>query len=328
MNEIAYESVFALYIEKLIAQKRSIGYKYKCQAEIFKRFDSFCLQKYPGETSITKEMAEEWSAKSPVEKEGTTRVRATIVSHLAIYMNRLGIKAYVFPTNSLPKEKKYISYIYSDDELTRLFKQIDNCKYSSIVPFRHLIMPVLFRILYCCGIRLGEALRLKFGDIDLNNGTLTVLDSKYGNDRIVPMTSALTEICVDYSEKVHKLSNFNAYFFSAPSGDRITDINIYTNFRRFMRRSAISHGGRGKGPRIYDFRHTFAVNCLRKMVVEGKDMNAYYPVLKTYMGHSLFKYTAYYLKLTKNMYPNISAKLEAAFGDLILSPNDGGELDG
>jgi hypothetical protein len=64
------------------------------------------------------------------------------------------------------------------------------------------------------------------------------------------------------------------------------------------------------------------------MVVEGKDMNAYYPVLKTYMGHSLFKYTAYYLKLTQNMYPNISAKLEAAFGDLIPSPKNGGELDG
>ena len=52
-------------------------------------------------------------------------------------------------------------------------------------------------------------------------------------------------------------------------------------------------------------------------------MNVYYPILKTYMGHSFFKYTAYYLKLTQNMYPDICEKLSRKLGDII--PEIGGD---
>lgn len=89
------------------------------------------------------------------------------------------------------------------------------------------------------------------------------------------------------------------------------------NFRKFLFQAGISYGGRGKGPRIYDFRHTFAVNCLKNLVQRGADMNTYYPILKTYMGHSFFKYTEYYLRLTKNMYPDIGEKLNATLGSVI-----------
>ena len=53
-------------------------------------------------------------------------------------------------------------------------------------------------------------------------------------------------------------------------------------------------------------------------LMQGEDMNVYYPILKTYMGHSFFKYTAYYLKLTQNMYPDICEKLSRKLGDIIL----------
>ena len=81
-------------------------------------------------------------------------------------------------------------------------------------------------------------------------------------------------------------------------------------FADFCGGLGISHGGRGKGPRIHDFRHSYAVHCLKKWVEQEKDLTAYLPVLKTYLGHDSFAETAYYLRLTADVFPDITLKLE------------------
>ena len=42
------------------------------------------------------------------------------------------------------------------------------------------------------------------------------------------------------------------------------------------------------------------------------------------MGHSFFKYTAYYLRLTNDMFPDIRQKIEAYYQ---LNIGDGGDFD-
>ena len=313
-----FKSLLAPYIEGLIEQKKALGFIYEEQERILRKFDNMIYEIFPNENTITKEMTDIWASKRTFEKVATMRNRITPVAHLALYMNKLGQKAYVFPTNTLGKEIKYVPYIYSDEELKRFFYCTDhNCHYSSEVPYRQLVMPLIFRTIYCCGLRPGEATELKVKDVDLEKGTLTILASKYDTDRIVPLSKSLLSMYLEYVPKVHANFNDDAPFFPGYQGKPITNDNLNANFRRFLYQAGISHGGRGKDPRIYDFRHTFAVNCLKSLVQRGADMNVYYPILKTYMGHSFFKYTEYYLRLTKNMYPDISEKLKASLGDVI-----------
>lgn len=311
-----FNSKLASYIIGLIEQKRALGYKYNEQIKLLQKFDVFCSERFPNESTITRDMLDIWGAIRPYEQPGTMRNRVTVISHLAAYMVSLGQDAYVFPTNECPKEPKYIPHIFSEDELCRLFRQIDCCHYSPEVPNRHLIMPVLFRILYCCGLRLGEVLRLEVSDVDLALGVLLIRESKNGNDRYVPMSEQLTERCRDYAEKVHGANTPYKYFFPSPDGKMISEMNIYTNFRRFLYKAGISHGGKGKGPRIYDFRHTFAVHSLKRIILSGKNLAVYHQVLKTYMGHSFFKYTAYYLQLTKDMFPDTRMKIENHYNEM------------
>ena len=101
--------------------------------------------------------------------------------------------------------------------------------------------------------------------------------------------------------------------------------NVYKNFRKFLWRAGISQGGRGYGPRVHDFRHVYAVHCLKKWVEQEKDLTAYLPVLKTYMGHDSFQDTAYYLRLTADVFPNITLKLETHYPEII--PELGGSAD-
>jgi len=312
-----FESHLAPYMIGLIEQKRALGYKYETQESILKKFDRLCSERFPDERTVTRAMLDVWSLKKDYEQPGTLRNRVTAVAHLADFICGFGQAAYIFPTNDLPKEPKYIPHIYSEDELQRLFRQIDCCHYSPEAPSRHLIMPLLFRMLYCCGLRLGEALRLEIGDVDLDAGVLLTRASKYDNDRYVPMSEELAELCRKYAKQVHLPATNHKFFFPSPNGGRIPDINIYTNFRKFLHKAGISHGGRGKGPRIIDFRHTFAVHCLKRMVLSGRDLNVYHQVLKTYMGHSFFKYTAYYLRLTKDMFPDIRQKIEAHYESVL-----------
>jgi hypothetical protein len=59
---------------------------------------------------------------------------------------------------------------------------------------------------------------------------------------------------------------------------------------------------------------------LKRWVLEGKDVAAYLPVLKTYLGHYSISDTARYLRLTADLYPDITAKVEHAFGHVIPAP--------
>ena len=266
---------------------------------------------------MSKDLVQIWAQKHPNEAQATFLSRVGIIRQLAMYMDRIGVRAYVFPKNILRKGSEYVPYIFSNEELAAFFKQADACHYHSEVPYRHVIMPLLFRILYGCGLRLSEALNLKVRDVDLHTGVLTIIDGKFNKDRLVPLSSGLLDRCNAYVAQIHLFSDPNAYFFPSPNGKAITKGNVYKNFRKFLWKARISHGGWGKGPRVHDFRHSQAVGCLRRWVLEGKDLAAYLPVLKTYLGHYSISDTSKYLRLTAELYPDITAKVEQAFGHVI-----------
>jgi len=131
------------------------------------------------------------------------------------------------------------------------------------------------------------------------------------------MSSTLIHYCQIYTNCVHKIALPEDYYFPGSAGQPLTIQNVYKNFRKFLWQAGISHGGRGSGPRIYDFRHSFAVHCLKRWSEQGFDLLVYLPVLKTYMGHDSFEDTAYYLRLTADVYPEITLKLEKKYPGLI-----------
>lgn len=317
MKNNIYLGPFKKHIQNHIDLKRAVGYKYDTDAQHLKRFDRFTLEKYPNTRVLTKKMVLEWCSKKPYEAQANQNSRASIIRQFGKYLDSIGIKAYVIPKWYFPSEKKYIPYIYSAEELARFFAETDKCQYCCECPYRHLIMPIIFRMIYTCGLRLSEARLLKVDDVDLKDGILIIRQTKKDKDRLVPMSKSLTERCRAFSKKVHSHSLGEHYYFPDIRGNPMTIGNVYHNFRRFLWRAKISHGGKGYGPRIYDFRHCFAINCLKKWVEQEKDLSAYLPVLKTYMGHDSFAETAYYLHLTVDMFPDITGKLELRYPGVI-----------
>jgi integrase len=322
-----YTSLFAPHIVGLIEQKRALGYKYGGEPAILRRFDAFCAERHPHESVLTREMMLDWAAKRPGETPATLQGRITPVKELAKYMVRLGLEAFILPKGFMPRIPRYVPHIYSNDELKRIFTQADRCHYHIEVPHRHLVMPVFFRLLYGCGLRLTEARLLKVMDIDLAEGVITVTNAKLDKHRQLPVSPDLLERLRSYHQKVHLTPGPEDWFFPGYSGKPMTMGNVEKNLRKFLWQAGISHGGRGKGPRIHDFRHTMAVHCLRRWVLEGKDLRAYLPILQAYLGHVSLSDTSYYLNLTADLFPNITEQVERAFGDIIPKAGGGDEND-
>lgn len=317
MNKFIYEGPFKNHIQNHVALKRAVGYKYDTDAGHLKRFDRFTMEKYPCARALTKEMVLDWCAKKAYEVQANRYTRARTIRQFGKYLDSVGVEAYVLPKGYYPKGKQYVPHIYTTDELRGFFAETDKCRYCCECPYRHLIMPVLFRMIYLCGLRVSEARLLKVADVDLENQILTIHHAKKDNDRLVSMSDSLAKRCRLYSERVHPYATAEDYYFPALNGKPMTAGNVYKNFRRFLWQAGISHGGRGHGPRVHDFRHTHAVHCLKKWVDQGKDLMAYLPVLKTYMGHDSFEETAYYLHLTADVFPDLTLRLEKRYPGLI-----------
>ena len=186
-----------------------------------------------------------------------------------------------------------------------------------------MVLPLLFRLLYCCGLRVSEATHLKVSDVDIEEGSLNIRKAKFGKERRVPVSQEIIGRLRAYSARVRSVTAAqDSVFLPSPSGQELSRKTVYGNFRTFLWEAGISHGGPGKGPRVHDLRHTYAVHCLKRWVEEGKDLSAYLPLLTAYLGHTHFRETSYYLRLTADLYPTITAQVERAFGEIV--PGKGG----
>jgi integrase/recombinase XerD len=178
-------------------------------------------------------------------------------------------------------------------------------------------MPVLFRTVYACGLRVSEARLLRPGDVDTVTGILQIRNAKGGKDRQVPVSGPLRDRLAGYHAHMSGQPGWDWFFPGSRPGEPMTLVNVYRNFRRFLWQARISHGGRGHGPRVHDLRHTFAVNNLRTWFAGGENVSALLPVLQAYMGHSSISDTACYLRLTAESYPHIAALLEHEYGGIV-----------
>lgn len=307
-------------IEAYLHEKRAVGYKCKKLEQMLRYLaDLHQSLGYSG-SALPKDFVLKYVEKRHNEQETNRFHRISTIRGLAEFMQRTGYSAYLFPYKgaSCPANT-YVPHIFSDKELAAIFIQADLYPSTVLTPFRTIQYALLFRLLYGSGLRISEALSLTKSNVDLMAGTIFIQNAKFAKERILPLASSLVDRCRKYVESMQLRSVWqnSDYFFPNSIGTKYSEGAIYQAFRDLLRKSGISHGGRGKGPRLHDLRHSYAVHCLRNWVREGKNLTTALPYLSVYMGHVGSRSTQYYLRLTSELYPDIVFALDKAYAWII-----------
>ena len=317
MKEFDFSSQLAPMIERYLALRKDEGYLSKNQVYYLHELDLLSKATLD-KPFVTKELVDKWDTAKPY-LSNTTRIQRhnTIRKFAAFSYAQDGI-SYVPDTSKLRRNAIYSPHIFTHEEISCLIKAADNLPVRKNAPTRHLVVPAVIRLLYSSGLRINEALQLKMSDVDLDNGVISVKNGKGGKDRLVPIHSSAAEYLKVYS---NQLSDNRKWFFPFSRGHYSRNA-IYTSFRELLFICNIPHTG--SGPRVHDFRHTFAVHSLEKQLSEGYDPIAILPRLAAYLGHKSYRETSWYIHLTISSFPDLTQKLDAAFSGII--PIAGGGL--
>ena len=206
-SNAGFQSVLASFMDQFVQEKHACGYAYHEPIRILHRLDDFLVQEGSATLELPRSVVRNWLAKKPHESASTQQHRITVVRQFSRFLLRIGCPAYVpDATLAARKPSSFLPRMLSDEELRRFFHGVDTLEPTARSPLRHIVMPEVFRLLYGCGFRVREVLKLRVRDVDLNQGIITVRQGKFRKDRLVPPALSV----------VNRLRKYASHFESRP----------------------------------------------------------------------------------------------------------------
>ncbi len=293
-----------------LALRRSLGFKMLNESAALPGFLSFVEKRKV--SYITTRLALDWAQRG---REGQSKWRFYMVRGLAkyaaIFDNRNEVPQLGLLRTKYPRPRPYI---YSDDEIERLLCAARNWGHDR--PRRTYYS--FLGLLAVSGLRLGEAIRLQLDDVDLENGILTIRNSKFGKSRLVPLHSSTIRKLLAYRRQRNKFLDKrpSTYFFTTRNGTPLRQPTLHIVFKKLLVLARIREVTSRGGPRLHDLRHRFAVRTLIDWYRSGSDIDACLPRLSTFLGHAYVRSTYWYLtehpELMKLAVQRLDARWEGA----------------
>lgn len=306
----SFNSALAPYIERFLEHKHALGYSYVGQETVLKNLDRFWIEENGNPELLTRENLLGWSNKRETESAATRGNRLGVVRQLSMYMNGIGVKAYI-PTDRCTASHPVI-HILSPDEIIEFFRVVDN--YNPPETHRRFSRlaneyRVVFRLLLTTGMRRSEAASIKIEDVDLSTGNIRVYGTKNYKDRIVFIPADMADLIAEYLEYLKSTSD-NAVYWLFPSLDITKPIlpgTLTDHFRQFWRQTSCA-GTLEKSPTVHSLRHTYVVMKMNQWMKEGVDLKVMMPYLSKQLGHKSISETFYYYHQVKEAFDIIRQK--------------------
>lgn len=291
---------------RYVCMRQGLGYKYDSPARRLSDFVSF--MEACGAETITVALAMEWVTK--IGRQPTWAIRLTDVRCFAQHVAHFDPLTEVPPTDLVPAGRRVKPYIYSDDEIEALVAAALALPPANAL--RRWTYHCLFGLIAVAGLRHSEALNLHRDDVDLDQGVLTIRESKFGKSRLVPLHATTISVLRDYSARrdAHLAPPRSPYFFVAEQGGRLLHQYVHRVFWRLSRQIGLRQKGQRNGPRVHDLRHRFAVKTLINWYRAGLDIEQQLPVLSTFLGHAYVRDTYWYLSATPELMSHAARRLD------------------
>lgn len=292
--------------KKFLQQKRSLGYRYKTEEVILNE-----IVRFLGDREITKEVMEEYARINKNRHSNTIARNMGVSREFCKYLKTQGIDCYQIPEKIYPQNhKNYTPYIFSHQEIKTIYGNLEIAlKGYHYSHYQKLTYPLIIKILYQTGMRLGELLSIKKQDYLIEDGCFRLKDTKNDQERLVFLPENLKREMNFFIHKFNHQWNIDLKIFS------ISSSTIEKYFYKVLKLSNILR--KENSPRVHDLRHTFVVHKIKEYANEGKDINVMLPILQKHLGHQSLKALSYYFRLTKDILMDIKQISEEKFNNLI-----------
>ena len=283
--------------------KRSMGITYQRGEHVLDSFLRFVVQRWGNGKMELDDVVRQWCARRAGCKAVTVANEFGVVRQLCLYRRRYDPSGYV-PEHALApiKESIFQPYIFSHDEVRQVLALAS--RHHGHFIWAGMLRPLIL-VLYCTGLRLGEAARLHTTDVNLDRGTLMIRCSK-GRSRLVVIRSDLVAELRSYVAQRQRLVRDLGRpdpeaFFLRRDASGLTVRSASEAIRRLLRQLGLKPATGRAGARPYEFRHAFAVHRLTAWANEGVDIHTKLPLLSAYLGHVNIIGTEVYLKATPHL---------------------------
>ncbi len=316
-----FTSVWAEDIVEYLKKRDKAGYNALAMCMKLIHLDRFCNEKGLNEKVFTPELADEYRLLRKGEAHGS---RYNRINAAKKFFETMLLKGYmVTPPRNVSNKggTTFIPHIYTEEETKAYFKAVDTYNYGMSGKCG-IMMPVIFRILACCGTRLTETLAIRKCDIDLEKGIIKLQETKNGAERYVALNDDLLQLVRCYANRTFYNIGEKGYIFTIHNIDKkCTETTIHNYHVEFLHQAGIPYNGEHKGPRIHDWRWTAAVMSCKQLIDNGMDMHTSLVYLAQWLGHRSIESCEYYLKYVTTLFPYLCEKLDDTLEKALQSLN-------
>lgn len=296
----SFHSAWARELQAFLDFKRSLGYQYRRAEFTLRAVDRFLLDHADAQRDQDLHQAIlTWLEQRPGRKPISVACELAVVRQFYRFLRRRGEGQLCEPPwPRLPAISHYVPHILSKKDILQLLDLTTRLRGQ----FRRIMYRTLILLLYCTGLRFGEALRLRLRDVDLKDATFFISAFK-GRSRWVPYHRSLTPELKRYLEarSAFAPAGPDDRLFVGVNKIRLPNGTASDTVRMLLRTAGLKPESGRMGPRPYDLRHAFAVQRLTLWYRAGVDLHARLPWLSAYMGHDDLLGTEYYLTATPEL---------------------------
>jgi integrase/recombinase XerD len=292
------------HAEDYLRLRRALGFKLTLHGPLLAQFTGYLDA--AGAPGITTELAVSFAKLPPGVQPIVWAHRLSMVRGFARYLQAIDPATEVPPRDVFaPRYQRPTPYLWQETEVLDLMAAARQMRPALCA----LTYETFFGLLWCSGMRIGETIGLRRGDVDLSAGVITVRQAKFGRSRLVPLQESTTDALARYAASRDRLCpqpRSHAFFISSRGTTLIPQAAGQTFHRLAVKTGLHSET---KRPRVHDLRHSFAVRVLVSWYRSGIDVEARMVALSTYLGHVNPVDTYWYLSASPELVELVAERL-------------------
>lgn len=292
---LSFEEPFNEYIIKFIRYRQNCGFKYGITSQRMLKMISKELSKLTKTPVLTLDIILTLSKIKIGESYGKRSRLIDKLRQLSVFIHIDNPNSCIVPKKLMPVIfKSFVPFILTKEQILKIFEASDNIKPNWQSNY-HITLPVIIRLLYSSGLRITEALSLKIKDLNFEDKSILISESKNFKSRIIPLSDSMYEVLINYITRFN-FKNENELIFQSIKGNKLTNTNVGTKTKQIYYEAGIHEDQYKRMPTLHSLRHTFACHALDKMHDLDMDTRVYLVLLSQYLGHEALSDTEKYLR--------------------------------